>query len=70
MAIVVGKDVATGSYAFSWGDEMSHNPPVELDDESDSTVKERLLIPLVHIQKEGVIEKEVVMPKKKATIAR
>uniref|UniRef100_A0A2N9IG57 DUF8040 domain-containing protein n=1 Tax=Fagus sylvatica TaxID=28930 RepID=A0A2N9IG57_FAGSY len=36
MAIVVGKDVATGGYAFSWGDETSHNPPVELDGESDS----------------------------------
>uniref|UniRef100_A0A2N9GSH5 DDE Tnp4 domain-containing protein n=1 Tax=Fagus sylvatica TaxID=28930 RepID=A0A2N9GSH5_FAGSY len=41
MAIVVGKDVATGSYAYSWGDETSHNPPVELDGESDSTVKEK-----------------------------
>uniref|UniRef100_A0A2N9GQ45 DDE Tnp4 domain-containing protein n=1 Tax=Fagus sylvatica TaxID=28930 RepID=A0A2N9GQ45_FAGSY len=42
MAIVVGKDVATGSNAFSWGDETSHNPPVELDGESDSAVKEKI----------------------------
>jgi hypothetical protein len=47
MAIVVGKDVATGGYAYSWGDETSHNPPVEhnspveLDGESDSIVKEK-----------------------------
>ena len=41
MAIVVGKDVATRSYVYSWGDETSHNPPVELDGESDSTVKEK-----------------------------
>uniref|UniRef100_A0A2N9FH15 RRM domain-containing protein n=1 Tax=Fagus sylvatica TaxID=28930 RepID=A0A2N9FH15_FAGSY len=42
MAIVVGKDVATGSYAFSWGDETSHNPVVELDGESNSAVKEKI----------------------------
>jgi hypothetical protein len=42
MAIVVGKDVATGGYAFSWGDETSHNPPVKLDGESDSAAKEKI----------------------------
>uniref|UniRef100_A0A2N9IX83 Uncharacterized protein n=1 Tax=Fagus sylvatica TaxID=28930 RepID=A0A2N9IX83_FAGSY len=42
MAIVVGKDLATGSYAFSWGDETSPNPVVELDGESDSAVKEKI----------------------------
>uniref|UniRef100_A0A2N9HZJ8 DDE Tnp4 domain-containing protein n=1 Tax=Fagus sylvatica TaxID=28930 RepID=A0A2N9HZJ8_FAGSY len=42
MAIVVGKDMATGSYAFSWGGETPHNPVVELDGESNSTVKEKI----------------------------
>ena len=42
MAIVVGKDVATGSYAFSWSDETPHNPVVELDGESNSAVKEKI----------------------------
>ena len=42
MAIVVGKDVATGSYAFFWGDETPHNPVVELDGESNSAVKEKI----------------------------
>ncbi len=41
MAIIVGKDLATGSYAFSQGDETSPNPVVELDSESDSAVKEK-----------------------------
>ena len=46
MAIVVGKDMATGSFAFSWGDKMphcvDHNPVVELDGKSNSTIKEKI----------------------------
>ena len=42
MAIIVGKDMATGNYAFSWGDETPHNPVVELDGESNSAVKEKI----------------------------
>uniref|UniRef100_A0A2N9E4W6 DDE Tnp4 domain-containing protein n=1 Tax=Fagus sylvatica TaxID=28930 RepID=A0A2N9E4W6_FAGSY len=46
MAIVVGKDMATGSFAFSWGDEtpqnVDHNPVVELDGDSNSTIKEKI----------------------------
>uniref|UniRef100_A0A2N9IT35 Uncharacterized protein n=1 Tax=Fagus sylvatica TaxID=28930 RepID=A0A2N9IT35_FAGSY len=46
MVIVVGKDMATGSFAMSWGDEMppyvDHNPVVELDGESNSAIKEKI----------------------------
>ena len=42
MAIVVGKDMATGSYAFSWGDETPYNFVVELDGESNLAVKEKI----------------------------
>ena len=45
MAVVVGKDMATGSCAMSWDDEtphcVDHNPVVELDDESNSAIKEK-----------------------------
>ena len=46
MAVVVGKDMATGSFAISWGDEtppyVDHNPVVELDGESNSAIKEKI----------------------------
>ena len=46
MAVVVGKDMATGSFAMSWGDEtppyVDHNPVVELDGESNSAIKEKI----------------------------
>jgi hypothetical protein len=42
MAIVVGKDMATRSYVFSWGDETPHNLVVELDGESDLAVNEKI----------------------------
>ena len=46
MVVVVGKDMATDSFAMSWGDEtplcVGHNPIVKLDGESNSTIKEKI----------------------------
>ena len=46
IAIDVGKDMATGNFAFSWDDGMphciDHNPVVELDGESNSAIKEKI----------------------------
>ena len=46
MVVVVGKNMATGSFAMSWGDKtppcIDHNPVVELDGESNSVIKEKI----------------------------
>ena len=46
MAVVVGKDMAIGSFAMSWSDEMphcvDHNLIVELDGKSNSVIKEKI----------------------------
>ena len=46
MAVVVGKDMATGSFVMSWGNTtppcIDHNPVVELDGESNSAIKEKI----------------------------
>ena len=46
MVVVVGKDMATDSFAMSWGDEtppcVGHNLIVELDGESNLAVNEKI----------------------------
>ena len=46
MAVVVGKDMATGSFVMSWGNTtppcIDHNPVVELDGKSNSAIKEKI----------------------------
>ena len=46
MVVVVGKNMATGSFAMSWGDKtppcVDHNPVVELDGESNTAIKEKI----------------------------
>uniref|UniRef100_A0A2N9HVQ3 Myb/SANT-like domain-containing protein n=1 Tax=Fagus sylvatica TaxID=28930 RepID=A0A2N9HVQ3_FAGSY len=57
MAIVVGKDLATGSYAFSWGDETSPNPVVELDEESNySEVAAQLKETAITFKNQGPVD--------------
>jgi hypothetical protein len=46
MSVVVGKDMITGSFAMSWGDEtppcIDHNSVVEFDGESNLAIKEKI----------------------------